>query len=163
MPVFYSAVEVIEMAVRTEESGKVFYEGVAQRTKQAELKKLFTFLAGEEAKHQEVFFDLYKTIKDNPQAVPYDWEEMSLYLKALTESKFFLGKDKAINLVKEARTPKQALDFALDFERETMLFYTEIMALVAEKSRDVVAKIIAQEKSHIRQLQALKESLSKRK
>ncbi|MDH5185439.1 MAG: ferritin family protein [bacterium] len=161
MAVFYSAVEVIEMAIKTEEAGKTFYGGVAKNTDNAKLKELFAFLAGEEEKHKQVFSDLYQTIKESPASVPYDWAEMSLYLKAITDSKFFLGKDKAINLVKEAKTPEQALDFALGFERDTMLFYTEIMTIVSEKNRDLIAKIVAQEKSHIRQLQALKEGLTK--
>jgi rubrerythrin len=86
---------------------------------------------------------------------------MSLYLKAITDSRFFLGKDKAINFVKEAKTPEQALDFALGFERDTMLFYIEILTIVSEKNRELISKIVAQEKSHIQQLQALKESLNK--
>lgn len=141
----------------------MFYRGFAKKTKNAKLKQLFEFLAGEELKHKRIFTDLYKTIKDNPKSVPYNWEEMSLYLKAITESRFFLGKTKSINLAKASKTSKQALDFALGFERDTLLFYTEIISIVAVKNRAVVNKIIAQEKGHIRQLQTLKENLIKGK
>jgi rubrerythrin len=161
--IFYSAVEVIEMAIKTEESGMIFYQGVAKKTKNPKLKQLFEFLAGEEIKHKRIFTDLYTTIKDSPQSVPYNWEEMSLYLKAITESRFFLGKTKSINLVKAAKTPKQALDFALGFERDTLLFYTEIISIVTEKNRRLVGKIVTQEKDHIRQLQLMKESITKGK
>lgn len=153
---------MIEMAIRTEETGKLLYESIARKTKQKELKTLFQFLAGEEAKHKEVFANLYQTTKEKPASVPYNWDEMGLYLKAITESRFFSGENKAINLIKKAKTPKQVLDFVLDFERETMLFYAEVMNIVSEKNRELVNKIIAQEKSHIRQLQALKETLSKK-
>jgi len=163
MTIFYSAVEVIEMAIKTEESGMTFYQGVAKKTKNNKLKQLFEFLAGEEIKHKQIFTELYKTIKDSPQSVPYNWEEMSLYLKAITESQFFLGKTKSINLVKVAKTPKHALDFALGFERDTLLFYTEIMSIVTETNRRLVIKIVIQEKNHIRQLQLMKESLTKGK
>jgi rubrerythrin len=160
VPIFYSAVEVIEMAVQTEKAGKGFYEGVAKKTNNNQLKELFDFLAQEETKHQAIFSELYKTIKESPQTMPYNWEELKLYLAAITESRFFLGKDKAINLVKEAKTPQKAIEQALDFERDTMLFYNEITTIVAEKDRPVVTKIIEQEKSHIRKLQALKSTLS---
>lgn len=161
MPIFYSAVEVIEMAIKTEESGGIFYNGVAKKSKNVKLKQLFEFLAGEEIKHKQIFTALYKTIKESPQSVPYNWDEMGLYLKAITESRFFLGEGKAITLVKAAKTPRQALDFALGFERDTMLFYTEIMIIVAKTNRALVKKIVAQEKNHIRQLQALKENIIK--
>ena len=163
MAIFYSAVEVIEMAIKTEESGMIFYRGVARKTKNPKLKQLFEFLAGEEIKHKQIFTELYKTITDSPQSVPYNWEEMSFYLKAITESRFFLGKSKAINLVKTAKTPKQALDSALGFERDTLLFYTEILSIVNETNRRLVGKIVTQEKNHIRQLQLMKESLTKGK
>jgi rubrerythrin len=163
VPIFYSVVEVIEMAIKIEESGTIFYQRVARKTKNIKLKQLFEFLTGEEIKHKQIFTDLYKTIKDNPQSVPYNWEEMGLYLKAITESRFFLGKNKAINFVKSAKTPKQALDFALGFEHDTLLFYTEIISMVSGKNREVVNKIIVQEKGHIFQLQTLKENLRKEK
>ncbi len=159
MAVFYSAVEVIEMAIKTEEAGKLFYESVARKTRQKNLKELFQFLASEETKHKQLFTNLYQLTKEKPEAIPYNWDEMNLYLKALSESRFFLGEDKAINLVKKAKTPKQALDYALGFERDTMLFYTEITNIVSEQNRELVNKIIAQEKNHIRQLQAMKENL----
>ena len=163
MAIFYSATEVIEMAIKTEESGRKFYQGFAKKTKSPKLKQLFEFLASEEIKHKRNFTDLYKTIKDSPQSVPYNWEEMSLYLKAITESRFFLGQTKSINLVKIAKTSKQALDFALGFERDTLLFYTEIISIVSAANRRLVEKIVAQEKNHIRQLQLMKESLTKGK
>lgn len=163
MAIFYSAIEVVEMAIKTEESGMIFYQGAAKKTKNSKLKQLFEFLAGEEIKHKQIFTDLYTTIKDNPQSVPYNWEEMSLYLKAITESRFFVGKSKSINLIKEAKTPKKALDFALGFERDTLLFYTEIISIVSAANRRLVEKIVAQEKNHIRQLQLMKESLTKGK
>ena len=163
MAIFYSATEVIEMAIKTEESGMTFYRRFAKKTKNVQLKQLFEFLAGEEVKHKKIFANLYTKIKDSPQSIPYNWEEMSLYLKAITESRFFLSKTKSINLVKEAKTPKQALDFALGFEQDTLLFYTEIVSIVSAANRRLVEKIVAQEKNHIRQLQLMKESLTKGK
>ena len=157
MTTFYSAVELIELAIKTETTGQAYYTNAAKKTKSKPLSQLFNFLAGEELKHEKTFRGLYKIIKDDPQAMPYNFEEMGLYLKAITESKFFLGSDKALSFITKVKTAKALLDYALSFERETMLFYLEILNFVKDKNKSLVDKIIAQEKEHIRKLRAIKE------
>jgi len=157
MTTFYSAIEVIEMAIKTEETGQIFYTNAAKKVKSKKLAELFKFLAGEEEKHQKIFKSLYKTIKENPEALPYNWDEASQYLQAITDSKFFLGSDKALNYITKAKTPESLLDYALAFEKETMLFYMEILNVIKEKNKPLVNKIIAQEKEHIQRLSVMKE------
>ncbi len=159
MTVFYSPIEVIEMAIKTEETGKDFYFKAAKKTKVKSLAKLFNFLATEELQHQKTFQGLYRTIKDNPQAMPFDLDEMGLYLKAITDSKFFLGSDKALSFIAKAKLPKTLLEYAIQFEKETMLFYTEILNLISKKNKPLVNSIITQEKHHIRKLSVLKETI----
>jgi rubrerythrin len=159
MNTFYSAPEVIEMAIKTEETGQIFYTNTAKKTKSKPLAELFKFLAGEEEKHKKTFSGLYKTIKENPQTIPFNWEEVSQYLKAITDSKFFLGSNKAMASISKVKTPKTLLDFAIAFEKETMLFYIEIANFIKEKDKPLVNKIVVQEKEHIRKLSMLKETV----
>jgi rubrerythrin len=159
MPIFYSPVEVIEMAVKTEETGHKFYSQVAKKTKSKLLAQLFNFLASEELKHWKAFKKLYNTIKDDPRAMPFNLDEMSLYLKAITDSKFFLGSDKALSFISKVKTPNALLDYALAFEKETLLFYLEIINFVNRKYKTLVDKIVTQEKHHIRKLSEMKEVL----
>jgi len=107
VPNGYSATEIMEMAVETEKGGKLVYETVAAQSTDDGLKNLFSYLADEENKHIYVFESIAKTIKVQPNEVPANWEEVSLYLEAVTESRYFLGKDKALSLAKEAKTPSR--------------------------------------------------------
>ena len=54
---------------------------------------------------------------------PEGWEEVTLYLKAIVDSEFFLGKDKCLPFLEHVKTAAEAIDFALCFERETLLYY----------------------------------------
>ncbi|MEO0091823.1 MAG: ferritin family protein [candidate division WOR-3 bacterium] len=162
MQTFYSAVEVIEMAIKTEETGFAFYTNAAKTTRPKSLASLFAKLAQEEKKHKKFFNDLFQIVKHGPATIPFDWEETGLYLKAITDSKFFLGKDKALSLIKRVRTPKALLDYALSFEKETLLFYSEIKNFVKLDEQDIVSKIIEQEKEHIRKLSQEKQALIKK-
>jgi rubrerythrin len=157
MTTFYSPVEVIEMAVKTEQTGQEFYSNNAKKTKSKQLSELFRFLAGEEEKHAKTFKGLYRTITESPQAIAYNFDDMQLYLKAITDSKFFLGSNKALSYMSKVKTSQALLDYALAFEKETMLFYIEIGNLVKAKDKKIVDKIIAQEKEHIKKLSAMKE------
>jgi len=159
MPIFYSPVEVIEMAVRTEKTGQKFYSETAKKTKSKILGALFSFLALEELKHEKTYKKLYNIIKEDPRTMPYNLDEMGLYLQAITDSKFFLGSNKALSAIAKVKTPKALLDYAIQFEKETMLFYIEILNMINSKNKPLVQSIITQEKHHIRKLTSMKDEV----
>lgn len=156
MPTFYSPAEVVGLAVETERAGQHYYELAAGDAKTAKVKELFAFLAGQEIHHRQLFEGLYRKIKETPAELPQNWDETVPYLKVITDSRFFLGDEKAINLVRAAKDEQEAVEFALQFEKETLLFYLEIGPLVADVHRPVVEDIAAQERLHIRRLSELK-------
>jgi rubrerythrin len=152
MPMSYSATEIMEMAVETEKGGKLFYETVAAQTKDDNLKGLFSYLADEESKHIRVFEDIAKTIKVASDEMPADWEEVALYLKAVTESRYFLGPDKALLLAKDAKSTSQAVKLALAFEKETLVFYFEVADMVPALNRPAIEALVREERAHVRKL-----------
>jgi len=151
----------MEMAIETERGGKAFYETVAARSKDDSLKKLFLYLADEENRHIHVFGNIAKTIKVAPSEMPADWEEVSLYLKAVTESRYFLGQEKALGLAGEAKTSEQAINHALAFEKETLVFYLEAADMMPAINRPAVEELTRQERGHIRRLTGLQQSYKK--
>ena len=141
----YSVREVVEQAVRTEKLGYEFYTSMMQRfSKNAPLQEFFGGLAAKEKEHEQIFLALENTITDDE---PVDWEEVSLYLRAIVESEFFLGKNKSLPALEQVKTVKDALTFAIGFEKETLLYFYSVKDAVREKN--VVDKIIAEERSHI--------------
>ncbi len=161
MPVTYSGPEVMEMAVETERDGRKFYEAVAAETKDPKLKDLFRFLAEEEGRHVTEFQAIARTVSERPQDLVYNWQEAAEYLDAIVESKYFLGSGKSLSLARESRNSGEALDHALGFEKETMLFYTEILQMVSEQVKPAVGRLIAEEKAHIVKLTALRRILKR--
>jgi rubrerythrin len=142
----------METAVQTEKGGKLFYETVAAQSKDENLKDLFSYLADEENKHIRVFEDIAKTIKVAPDEMPANWEEVSLYLKAVTDSRYFLGPDKALSLAKDAKSTSQAVKLALAFEKETLVFYLEAADMVPVLNRPAIEALIKEERAHVRRL-----------
>ncbi len=153
----FSISEVIEQAVQTERLGYQFYTGMAERFKGDQgLGPLFTTLAEKEQKHEKTFSELKEVVGDREVE---GWEEVSQYMRAISESEFFLGKNKALPSMEGIKTVGDAVKFAIGFEKETLLYFLGIRDAVKEK--DVVDEIINEEKSHIRWLAAFKVGLGK--
>ena len=160
MSIFFSIREVIEMAVSTERSGQAFYQTASKLAKENNLKELFRYLAEEEEKHLKTFQGLYNLLKEKPEITPYNWEEAKLYLEALVDSKFFAGPDAAINLAKEAKDELEVIYAAIEFEKDTLLFFYQILEMIKSQEQELVKKIIEQEKKHIQKLSTMKSKLS---
>ncbi|GAF87330.1 unnamed protein product, partial [marine sediment metagenome] len=109
-------------------------------------------------KHLKTFQNFYNTLKEKSEMTPYNWEEAKLYLEALVDSKFFSSPEKAINLAKEAKDELEVIYAAIDFEKDTLLFFYQILEMI--KSQELVKKIIEQEKKHILRLSTMKSKLS---
>jgi rubrerythrin len=150
----FSVREVVEQAVQTEKLGYDFYTTMAKKfSDNNELQKLFQLLAAHETKHGASFANLKNKLMDQ---VPEGWDEVTLYLKAIVDSEFFLGKDKCLPSLEHVKTALQAIDFALCFERETLLYYHALREALKEK--DFIDAIIMEEKSHIVWLNNLRKS-----
>lgn len=154
--IFYSINEVLEMAIQIEKSGHQFYLKSKEKTNKEKIKELFDFLANEEIKHMEIFDRIKNRLNKTPYTLPYDWEEAKLYLKVITDSHFFSGEDKVLNLMEKAKDEKELIDLAIAFEKETLLFYYEILNLVIEEEKPVVIRLINEEKNHIKKLETIK-------
>ena len=152
----FSVREVIEQAIQTEKTGNEFYTAMAKKFHENnELKKLFETLAAQEIKHEQVFTALKNKIKDE---APEGWDEVALYLKAIVDSEFFLGKDKSLSAVRNVNSSAEAIKFALGFERETLLYYYGLRDMIQEKK--VIDEVIKEEKSHIVWLGDLRKSFA---
>jgi rubrerythrin len=153
----YNITEVLEMAVQTERLGFQFYTSMAEKFKtDAGLVKLFTTLASKERNHEKTFLDLKDMVaKSGPE--PVEWGEVSNYMRAFVESEFFLGKGKALPSMDHIRSVKDAVQFAMGFEKETLMYFLGLRGIVKEK--EVVDEVINEEKSHIMWLGAFKAGL----
>jgi rubrerythrin len=141
----FSLREAVEQAVQTEKLGYAFYRAVAEKFEDdGRMKELCETLADKEREHEKTFSDLAKVVRDEGVV---DWEEVSKYLRAIVESEFFLGKEKSLPSLDGVKDVAEAVRFAVGFEKETLLYFYAIRDLIKEK--EVLSRIIEEEKSHI--------------
>ena len=151
----FSIREVLEQAVQTEKLGYQFYTSMVARFKDNEkLVKLFGTLAEKELRHEKTYTEMRDMVGDEE---PEGWEEISHYLRAIVESEFFMGKNKALPSMDGIKTINDAVNYAVNFEKETLLYFYGVRDAVREK--ELVEEIINEERSHIMWLSAFRNVL----
>ncbi|MGD2206492.1 MAG: ferritin family protein [Anaerolineae bacterium] len=146
--------EVIEMAMRLEEDGETFYNTAAEKATTASIQSLFEDLAVQEQYHRRAFQQMGGGAVEFALS-PEQWEEFQAYTEALLQNTFFAEPESALNRAAEAQDERAALQAALGFEKETLLFYHELRNVVRGAGKQKVDKIIEEERQHIRRLSGL--------
>ncbi|NLL39525.1 MAG: ferritin family protein [Clostridiales bacterium] len=147
----YTAEEIIDLAVAIEEEGQEFYDKALQYATGYKLKEALVYLAREERKHAETFRKMGDQLKKDfipNESYEGEYEE---YLKSIVNSRSFNVK-KAEETVKELKSDKDILNFALGFEKDSILIFSEFKAFVNDEGKKVIDKLIEEEKEHIRKI-----------
>jgi len=153
----FTASDVLQFAVRMEENGGLFYREAADRTEMNEAKKLFNFLASEEAEHKKTFegFLSQVTVFDDPEEYP---GEYLANLHNYIDGKIFFAPGCKMTLSESSDVAK-ALDFAIQREMDAILYYQELKAFVPADDHAMLDKIIDEERRHFAQLSEAKKNL----
>lgn len=159
MAFMFSPEEILEMAIKIEDMGMLYYESYAKKTKDKKVSDIFKFLAGEEAKHKALFTTMYDESKKEDFFTPYNYEEASAYFNALVESRFFLKPDAVMKIMDKMENENDAIQNAIIFEKDTILYFYELGSMIKEKHKDLIQRLITEEKNHVMKLVGLKLAL----
>ena len=159
MVIFHSGQEILEMAIIIEERGVEFYSTYAEGAKNEDIKKLFQYLASEEVNHKKTFQEFLDSLKKEEFTLSYANEEVERYFSAIIDSRVFDDPNFAIQLAKDAENEIDAVNLAIGFEKDSIVFYQGFMDLVKEGTKDIIQNIIEEEKKHIQNLSKIKSEL----
>ena len=148
----FTATEAIEMAMKIEKSGEVFYNEAAAKSADSEIKALFEDLAVQEKGHYQVFQKMLKRTQPGPELPVAEYDQYDTYVQVALENALFAGPDKALALVKQAEDRETAVRAALGFEKDTLLFFYDLRDMVSETDRETISAVIREEKKHLRRL-----------
>ncbi len=145
----FNAVEVLEMAKDLEIRGCNFYTAQVNKTARQDLKELFLKLAEDEKEHYQRFIELAQTVKDETKnEAEYVYEpEVSAYLKGLVEFSIFPDNDSV-----ELTSLKEILKIAIYAEKDSILFYREMLEHNKGETAEVLRELLEEEKKHLMEL-----------
>lgn len=146
----FSDLEAVKIAVGMEQEGLAFYSAAAEAVRARELKSTFEMLAGEERKHLAIFEDMAGELARAKSEEYWDDPEVDAYVRAVTAAEVFPKPELAAGKVAGMAAASDALRFALQTEKDTVLFY----ALCAERARanevrGTFYRLVAEERRHV--------------
>jgi len=158
MSISFSGSELINIALGIEGRGVAFYESMADSTQNANAREVFRYLADMEREHLQTFQGMLA------EADKFQFSETAgehaAYLQTLVDSAVFSDDLITSKLAGGVESDVAALDLSIGAEKDSILFYYEMRDLMPQQAQATVNKIIAEEKSHLRQLTELKKKLA---
>jgi len=154
----FAGSEIVEIGIQIEKNGFDFYLTLAKQSNEQKVKSVFLFLAGEEEKHIKVFRGILdKTAKYEPQGL--DAADYFAYMNALAGDQIFTKKGKGELIAKSVKSDKDAVEAAIRFEEESIVFYAGMREVVPDYDDKVIEALILQEEGHLKQLLDMKKLL----
>ena len=156
----FSIQEIVEIAIEIEKNGVTFYRILAESANMVRLRDLFAYLAEEEKRHITRFEEILESVGGYQISEAYYATQYMGYMKALADERVFRSDVSVAEVADRARTPREAIDIAMGFEKESILFLHEMGELVSETDGKTIQKLLDEERDHVRRLSAIKAQIS---
>jgi rubrerythrin len=150
--------EILEFAVYIEERGYEFYIGAMKKFSDPEATRLFQYLADEEFKHEKVFNKLMQQGADPRKGDPDP--EYQAYLKEFCKAHALGDREAIAEKLARLSTLEDILDLAMGFEKDSIVFFSELRELYGKGPAGPVEKIIREEMGHLRTIFQMKQRLA---
>jgi len=147
MASFVKAADAVAAALEIERRGYAFYRKVQEKATDQKAKDFFGFMAEEEHRHEGIFADMLKRIGGLELPAGATDEEYLSYVQGLLDSHALFLPDQEREMI------ARPLLGALRFEKDTLIFFIELEAMVPDAERVHVRHCADEERKHIRMLQ----------
>lgn len=149
--------EIVDMGIEKEKRRRDFYNLVSQHFGEGEVRSLFVRLRDWEDRHVQKFFAIRKTLADDETTESYPGE-LDVYMRSLVDERLY-AQVAPDAFAKNIKTPLDAIDYALGFEKDALLFFLELESYVTLAHKEVIQQLAGEEKQHIVYLSVLKKQL----
>ncbi len=143
MAKFMSATDAVAAAVEVERKGHAFYSSARDKAQNKDDRDFFDFMANAELEHEKIFQAMLGRLGGVTLPAGSDDEEYLLYLETLLDTHTLFAKNS------ENSTQASPLAQALQFEKDSILFFNALERLVPENEKQYLHACVAEEASHI--------------
>lgn len=149
-----SLLETVELAIKMEEEGAKFYALAEGRVGEPEMAEMFRLLRNREYEHMNIFRRFYSDIAssrgDSDAGLLLTDPEVGSYLRAFVESSVFPTAGAAERAIAGCRDNRDILGLALRAEKDSILYYRELVTHSPyPEAAEVLERIIGEERRHL--------------
>jgi rubrerythrin len=150
--------DIIDIGIEKEKKRRDFYALAAGRFKDnADLASLFGRLRDWEEEHIEKFGKIRESVKSAHYAESFPGEA-EVYMQALVDSELY-DEMTPYRFAEMVDSPGTALDLGIRFEKDAILFFSELSRFADPKTKEVTAKLIREEQEHMVHLMKMKKEM----
>lgn len=154
MPNVFSAVEVMDMGIEKERKRRDFYGFAAAKFHNKEMKDLFSRLRDWEETHIKRFGEIRDSLRETEITESYQGEFVS-YIKAAVDDMLY-KQVTAGWFVKNVKDELTAIDYGMGFEKDAILFFSELSKYMEPQHREKIEEMVGEEKKHLIFLSAIR-------
>ena len=160
MSIVFSSSELINIAIGIERRGITFYDIMARSTDNEIARDAFQGLADMEREHIQIFQGMLDEADKYNLAETAAEEEYAGYLQALVDNAVFTDDMITSEMATQADSDIKAVELGISAEKDSILFYYQMRDIMPQPALPMINRIIAEEKSHLRQLSDIKKVLA---
>jgi len=151
----FNAGEVFKVAIQIEENGRRFYEESRKNIESTEVKDLFADLELQEIEHKKKFEALRAQLPSESTTTTV-WDpanELDQYIKMMADDHVFISSADIKNQIGRIRDASDALKLAIEFEKDTVIFFLSLEDAVAgKKDQELIKSLVNEEQGHLKRL-----------
>ena len=147
----FNAAEVFEIAEQIERNGQKFYRKAVEIITNPDICEFLESLAAMEDNHEILFNQLKKEVANIPESdFPDMDDQLSQYLKSFADGKVFDTSKSPDSKINNDTSIDEIFDLAIDFERNSVIFFTLVKEMVPENlGKNQIDILIKEEIKHI--------------
>ncbi|MDP3730558.1 MAG: ferritin family protein [Candidatus Omnitrophota bacterium] len=155
----FNAAEIIDMGIAKEKKRRDFYGYAADKFKEKDMKDLFSRLRGWEDEHVKKFTDIRNSTETYEIKESYQGE-FAAYMKFVVDDMLY-KQVSAQWFAKNVKDSLTAIQYGIGFEKDAILFFSELLKYMMGPNREKVEELISEEKKHLIYLSELKVKYAK--
>jgi rubrerythrin len=155
----FSAAEIIDMGIVKEKKRRDFYALAADKFKEDDMKSLFLRLRDWEDEHVKKFTDIRNSTETYEIKESYQGE-FAAYMKFVVDDMLYT-QISAGWFAGNVKDELAAIQYGIGFEKDAILFFSELLKYMEGPNREKVEELIGEEKKHLIYLSGLKAKYTK--
>jgi rubrerythrin len=151
----FAGKEIVEIGIQIEKNGCDFYNVLLKQSKDLKVQEVFKFLSAEEEKHIKAFQKILENAAEF-EAKGLVSDDYYAYMNALASEYVFTKANTGEAIAKSIQSEKEAIEKAIGFEKDSIIFYEGMKRIVPEHDKKIVDVLITQEEDHLYRLTRIK-------
>ena len=155
----FTAAEIIDMGIAKEKKRRDFYGYAADKFKNKDMKDLFSRLRDWEEEHIRKFTAIRESTQTYEVSESYQGE-FGAYMKFVVDDILY-KQVSAEWFASNVKNEITAIQYGIGFEKDAILFFTELAKYMMSPHKEKVEELIGEEKKHLICLSELKKKYEK--